>query len=114
MIRKVIVVLVLLNILACKPKDEPPLPEKELTNFILDLRIQEGIVRQYPIEKRDSMRHIWHEEVLDIHNVDEQKYEEIQQYLEQNPDKYFKIEEDIQERLQQLNNQSAPANNREG
>jgi hypothetical protein len=69
-----------------------------------DIHFAHSAAMIHKMEERDSMKTVFESQVLEIHNVTKQDYENLLQILESDLDFYFEIEKKVHTYLKDIQN----------
>ncbi len=78
------------------------LDRDSLINILVDLEIADQAARTYPRNKRDSVKNVFIDQVLEIHKVDSLQMSKEFLALQTNKRGYLKIQEEVAAKLDSL------------
>lgn len=93
----------LINILSCQKEVTPyNIPDEKMAFILADIHISEGAVQHLSLTIRDSMAKVYFEQIMTIHKISIEKFEQDYQKLILDAEKLEGIYEKIIDRLNEL------------
>lgn len=78
------------------------LDKEELIELIIDHQVAKAAAYKYPLDLRDSISQVYHEQIFTIHGLDRYDFEHDIQKLEKDPDYYKEIYDEVNLRIREL------------
>jgi hypothetical protein len=79
------------------------LKKDKLVEMILDHQIAKAAAYKYPVELRDSISEVYYSQLYTIHGVDQFTFEQDIKRLENDPDYYKEIYDEVHKKIQSIN-----------
>ena len=107
--RKVWVLSIFLILLSsCKQQEQKlTIQDDTLINILVDLHIAEEMVNKFRMNQRDSARTLYLDEISQIHKYSKEEINSNVSTLQSNPDKAFKIYQDVYRKLDRYGKNNA-------
>ena len=98
--KKGTIIIFFIVVIACVD-DPPQLPVERdvVVRLLTDMHVAEATVKQIYPDKRDSMAHIYFNQILKIHELDESGYDSLMNFLHQNPGIMEEIYNEVVEKI---------------
>lgn len=75
----------------------------KMIDMIIDFQVAKAATFKYPIEQRDSVMLAYQEQIFVIHGVDPFDFEHDMKKLENNPEYFKEIYDQVKQRMDQMN-----------
>ncbi|MEZ4907900.1 MAG: DUF4296 domain-containing protein [Saprospiraceae bacterium] len=108
MSRRLGILIVLLFMFSCKNEnDKLRISEDELRKVMFDIHTAEFIVTKTPVDIRDSIEDLYIDQIMTIHNIDRRDFEHDMEILRNNPERFEKFYEKLQEESKEFSKEES-------
>jgi ribosomal protein L20A (L18A) len=93
--------LALIFVAGCSRQEQPPLGEDKLIQALTDAHVMESALQQLSGTYKDSMRQVYFEQLLEVHEIREEDFRRSVDALARNPVKMERIYRKVGEEINQ-------------